>query len=70
GLDPRRTLVVGDTWWDVEAARGAGLPCIGVLTGGGWSRAELEEVGALAVYKDVGELLQKLNHSAIIELTR
>ena len=28
GLDPQRTVVVGDTVWDVEAAQRAGLPGI------------------------------------------
>ena len=45
-------VVVGDTVWDVEAAVRAGLPCIGVLTGG-ISRAELTEAGAVAVCDDV-----------------
>ena len=42
GLDPQRTVVVGDTVWDVEAAQRAGLPCIG-LTCGGISAQELHD---------------------------
>ena len=34
GLDPQRTVVVGDTVWDVKAAQRAGLPCIGLTCGG------------------------------------
>ena len=41
-LDPQRTVVVGDTVWDVEAARKADLPCIG-LTCAGIGAAELLE---------------------------
>ena len=36
-----------------------GLPAYGVLTGG-TSRAELEEAGAVAVYRDTAELLEHL----------
>lgn len=41
-------LVIGDTKWDVESARKADFPCVGVLTGG-VSHAELREAGAVAV---------------------
>jgi HAD superfamily hydrolase (TIGR01549 family) len=33
-------VLVGDTPWDIEAARTAGLPTIAVLTGGAYSEAE------------------------------
>ena len=52
--------VVGDSVWDVEAAHRAGLPAYGVLTGG-TSRAELEEAGARAVFRDAAELLERLD---------
>ncbi len=55
-LSPQRTVVVGDTVWDVEAAQRAGLPCI-ALTCGGISRAELLEAGAAEVYDDPADLL-------------
>jgi phosphoglycolate phosphatase-like HAD superfamily hydrolase len=55
GLDPRRSLAVGDTVWDVRAARAAGIGCLAVETGG-FSRHELAEAGALHVYRDVQEL--------------
>src|SRR6185436_13846947 len=45
-------VMVGDSTWDVEAARRAGVPTIAVLTGG-FSAAELEEAGAEAVYASV-----------------
>ena len=34
GVDPARALAIGDTVWDVQAARAAGIGCIGVETGG------------------------------------
>jgi HAD superfamily hydrolase (TIGR01549 family) len=48
-------VMVGDTPWDVEAARRAGGPTVAVLTGG-FSVAELEDAGAVAVHESVGDL--------------
>ncbi len=59
GVDPARALVVGDSVWDVRAARAAGLGCVGVETGG-FSRHELSEAGALHVYRDVAEIASQL----------
>ena len=64
GLDPQRTVVVGDTVWDVEAAHKAGLACI-ALTCGGISRQELEEAGAVAVYDDPADLLDHFDSSPL-----
>jgi HAD superfamily hydrolase (TIGR01509 family) len=64
GLDPRRTVVVGDTVWDVEAARKAGLPCV-ALTCGGIGVQELTDAGAEAVYADPAELLDHLDDSPL-----
>jgi HAD superfamily hydrolase (TIGR01509 family) len=58
-LDPARTLAIGDSIWDVEAAQEAGIGCIGVESGG-FSRHELSESGALHVYRDVREILDQL----------
>lgn len=54
-IDPQRALAVGDSIWDIQAARSAGIGCIG-LESGGFSRHELSEEGALAVYRHVGDL--------------
>ncbi len=67
GLDPGSTLVVGDTVWDIVAARECDLRFIGVLTGG-ISRQELEEAGAIVVYEDVAHLLRELDDSPIGKL--
>ena len=64
GVGPQRAIAVGDTVWDVIAAGRAGIGCIGVLTGG-ICRSELEEAGALAVYRDLGELLAGLDDSPL-----
>ena len=68
-LDPRRTVVVGDTRWDIEAAARAGVACV-ALESGGWAPAELREVGAIAVYRDVEELLEGLDASPLGALLR
>ena len=64
GLDAARTVAVGDTVWDVRAARDAGFPCI-ALTCGGIARAELEDAGADEVYDDPADLLAHLDDSLI-----
>ena len=57
-----RAVMVGDAVWDVEAANRAGLPTIGLLTGG-YSRQELQEAGAAAVYDDPADLLAHLEEA-------
>jgi HAD superfamily hydrolase (TIGR01509 family) len=49
-------VFVGDTVWDVKAAKRAGLPCVCVLTGG-IGEADLRGAGAAAIYPSVRELL-------------
>ena len=66
-LHPGRTLVVGDTPWDVEAAAKVDLGVVCVLTGGA-TVEQLEEAGAIAVYEDVGELLARLDESPLNKL--
>jgi HAD superfamily hydrolase (TIGR01509 family) len=48
-------VMVGDTPWDIEAAAKADVATIAVMTGG-FSRAELEEAGAAAVFTSIAEL--------------
>jgi HAD superfamily hydrolase (TIGR01509 family) len=67
GVPPERAVFVGDAVWDVEACRRAGVPCIGVRTGG-IDAAELRDAGAVAVYRDVSDLLAQLDESAIARL--
>jgi phosphoglycolate phosphatase-like HAD superfamily hydrolase len=69
GLHPSSTVMVGDTVWDVEAAARAGIPCIGVLSGG-VARAVLSEAGAVEVYDDVAQLLERIDDSLIGHLLR
>jgi HAD superfamily hydrolase (TIGR01509 family) len=64
GIDRSRVLAIGDSVWDVRAARRAGMGCVAVESGG-FSRHELSEEGAIAVYRDVQELHGQLMTSPI-----
>ena len=59
-----RAVMVGDSIWDCEAAERAGLPTVGVLTGG-FARSELEERGAAAVFESVEELRRNLDDTPL-----
>ena len=58
-------VMVGDTPWDVEAASKAGVETVCVITGG-WSKQELREAGAIAVFESVDELRQRLEETPLI----
>ena len=57
-LRPQEAIVVGDSPWDAVAARKAGIPMLGVLTGG-FRREALLSRGASAVYSDLEELRER-----------
>jgi HAD superfamily hydrolase (TIGR01509 family) len=57
-------VMVGDTPWDVQAARKAGLDTIAVLTGG-FAIEELTESGALHVFESVAELCHGLDDTPL-----
>jgi HAD superfamily hydrolase (TIGR01549 family) len=57
--DDAEALLIGDTVWDVEAAKRAGVETLAVLTGG-FSEQELRDAGARDVYTSVEELRQAL----------
>jgi HAD superfamily hydrolase (TIGR01509 family) len=57
-------VMVGDTTWDVEAARRAGIETIAVLTGG-FSADELREGGAAQVFESIEELRQRIGDTAL-----
>jgi HAD superfamily hydrolase (TIGR01509 family) len=59
-----RAMVVGDSVWDLLAARRAGCLGIGLLSGG-YGKEELEQVGAYRVYQDPAELLTHLDEVGI-----
>jgi HAD superfamily hydrolase (TIGR01509 family) len=64
GVDPRQTMVVGDSVWDLLAARRAGALGIGQQSGG-YGREELERAGAYRVYADPAEMLARLDEAGV-----
>ena len=52
-------ILIGDTVWDVEAAKRAGVETLAVLTGG-FSEQELRDAGAMEVFTSVNELRRSL----------
>lgn len=58
-------VAVGNTVYDVEAAKSAGLPCV-ALRRGGIGADELS--GAVALYDDPAALLDALDASPIARL--
>jgi HAD superfamily hydrolase (TIGR01549 family) len=64
GVDPRHTMVVGDSVWDLLAARRAGALGIG-LQSGGYGREELERAGAYRVYADPAEMLARIDEAGV-----
>ncbi len=60
----RDAVMVGDTPWDVEAARKADVRTICVMTGG-FSEQELRDAGAAGVYESVAELRERLDETPL-----
>ncbi|MFE4867394.1 HAD family hydrolase [Streptomyces sp. NPDC056682] len=67
--DPADAVFVGDTVWDMKAARAADVRAVGLLAGG-IPRADLEEAGAQVVYGDTAELLSRLDTSLFAQMER
>ena len=63
-VEPRHAMVVGDSVWDLLAARRAGTLGIG-LQSGGYGREELERAGAYRVYADPAEMLARLDEAGV-----
>jgi HAD superfamily hydrolase (TIGR01509 family) len=61
-------VMVGDSTWDCEAARRAGLSTIAVLTGG-FSDEELRAAGAAVVFHTVAELRERLDETPLASET-
>lgn len=64
GVSAAEAVFTGDTVWDVQACRKAGVRCIGVLSGG-VSRDELTSAGAAEVYSGPADLLAVLDISLL-----
>jgi len=64
GVDARDAMVVGDSVWDLLAARRAGAIGIGLMSGG-YGREELERAGAYRVYADPAEMLARADELGV-----
>jgi HAD superfamily hydrolase (TIGR01549 family) len=62
--DAERSVMIGDSTWDCEAAQRAGVASVAVLTGG-FSEQELRDAGASAVFESLGELIENLDRTPL-----
>lgn len=63
-VDILNSVVVGDSVWDLLAARRARALGVGLLSGG-YGREELEQAGAYRVYEDPADLLRHLDEVGV-----
>jgi HAD superfamily hydrolase (TIGR01509 family) len=64
GVEPEHAYVVGDSVWDLLAARRAQSIGIGLMSGG-YGREELERAGAYRVYSDPADLLSRADELGV-----
>ena len=62
--DDETAVMIGDTTWDIEAAKRAGVETLAVRTGG-FGEDELREAGAVEVFESVAELRERLGETAL-----
>lgn len=66
GAEPDEALAIGDTPYDVLAAKRAGIGTIALLSGG-FAEEDLRAAGAIAVYRDAADLLANWDSSPIVQ---
>jgi HAD superfamily hydrolase (TIGR01509 family) len=64
GVPPESAIAIGDSVWDLLAARRARSLGVGLLTGG-YGQEELERAGAYRVYEDPADLLLHIDELGI-----
>jgi HAD superfamily hydrolase (TIGR01509 family) len=57
-------VMIGDSIWDAEAAKRAGIPTIAVRTGG-FGHDELVQAGAACVFESMSDLLERLEDTPL-----
>ena len=65
GVKSERVVVVGDTPYDAEAARRAGIKYITGFLCGGFPEAELRDAGVAEIYRDPADLLERYEEAFI-----
>jgi beta-phosphoglucomutase-like phosphatase (HAD superfamily) len=68
-LPVKHLVVIGDSTWDAIAARRAGVPSIGLLTGG-FGADELRDAGCTALFADPGGLAESLEETLTASFAR
>jgi phosphoglycolate phosphatase-like HAD superfamily hydrolase len=63
-VDIAHAVVVGDSVWDLLAARRAGALGVGLLSGG-YGQEELERAGAYRVYEEPADMLRHLDEIGV-----
>jgi HAD superfamily hydrolase (TIGR01509 family) len=58
------SVMIGDSVWDVEAAKNAGMPAIAVRSGG-FGDDELRDAGAIGIYDTPGDLAAALDETPL-----
>jgi HAD superfamily hydrolase (TIGR01509 family) len=64
GVNPHNAFVVGDSVWDLLAARRAGSIGVGLMSGG-YGREKLERAGAYRVYSDPADMLGRADELGV-----
>lgn len=57
GVEAHQAIMLGDTPYDIQAARGAGVGTVVLRCGGWWKDADL--AGAIGIYNDPADLLSR-----------
>ena len=63
---PESSVMVGDTPYDIQAAARAGVAAVALRCGGHWSDRDLR--GALYIFDDPQDLLERWQQSAVLEV--
>lgn len=58
GIQADEAIAVGDSIWDVQAAKAAGIQTVGVLSGGAYDEEALRGAGAVSVHDNCAALLE------------
>jgi HAD superfamily hydrolase (TIGR01549 family) len=61
---PGDAVMIGDSTWDCEAGKRAGVDTVAVLTGG-FSERELLDAGAVGVYESIDQLRRSLDETPL-----